>query len=430
MIDIEVDVALTLPGLISAEVQDHLILHDPSKHRTHVLNPSAALVWASIAGHNSVRATIERVAASLDGGTDADTLSREVVEALTRFVDEGVVHLTRDGTGAPLPGWPTPAEQAGVADGIADQGRHSSERSQPEWPPLPSGSKWCLGPGPRQLLGTTVELLTTDPDLAEAFSELLGSFPRATESDHHVAVVTSDELDVDGYRSTVTTDGQVVARTVETDLALRHALSESNRLAIDNTPDRLVLHAGAVETAGHVVVIIGESGHGKSTLVAALVRSGMAYVTDEAVALDPVSGRVDVYPKWIDLDEPSRALLGLEQVDVSAAAAGLKYPLPPNRLGPVSAGGRAGLLVLLGSPDTATTSSSEPTGGYPMAVRRLLAILDNTFSTTTALPGALEHLAELSASMPVLDLDRADLATMVATVTGALRAGMRGGDGG
>lgn len=66
--------------------------------------------------------------------------------------------------------------------------------------------------------------------------------------------------------------------------------------------DFLLIHAGAVATpAGDGVLLPAPSGHGKSTLVAGLVRAGFGYLSDEAGAIDPVSRKVYPYPKALSL---------------------------------------------------------------------------------------------------------------------------------
>jgi len=54
----------------------------------------------------------------------------------------------------------------------------------------------------------------------------------------------------------------------------------------------LFIHAGAVTLAGRGVILVGQSGAGKTSTVAALVRKGAAYLSDEVALLDPASGIV------------------------------------------------------------------------------------------------------------------------------------------
>jgi len=56
----------------------------------------------------------------------------------------------------------------------------------------------------------------------------------------------------------------------------------------------LVMHASTIQTARGAVLFVGDSGHGKSTLLAALVRRGYAMLADDvtAVTVDSPSGPV------------------------------------------------------------------------------------------------------------------------------------------
>ena len=54
----------------------------------------------------------------------------------------------------------------------------------------------------------------------------------------------------------------------------------------------LFIHAGTVAFEGRGVILIGHSGAGKTSTVAALVRKGAAYLSDEVALLDPATGVV------------------------------------------------------------------------------------------------------------------------------------------
>lgn len=60
--------------------------------------------------------------------------------------------------------------------------------------------------------------------------------------------------------------------------------------------DRLVLHASAVETAGHAVAFVGASGMGKSTLATALCAAGCRLVTDDLLRVDLGDAGAVVHP--------------------------------------------------------------------------------------------------------------------------------------
>jgi hypothetical protein len=56
--------------------------------------------------------------------------------------------------------------------------------------------------------------------------------------------------------------------------------------------ESLFVHAGAVGFDGRGMILVGESGAGKTSTVAALLRRGATYLSDEVALLDPSAGAV------------------------------------------------------------------------------------------------------------------------------------------
>jgi hypothetical protein len=80
----------------------------------------------------------------------------------------------------------------------------------------------------------------------------------------------------------------------------------------------LVLHASAVQLAsGHIIAFLGESGWGKSTLVAALQARGGRLLSDDSVHLRVCAGVVQVIPCYpgLRLNADSIIALGIEEQD-------------------------------------------------------------------------------------------------------------------
>lgn len=71
------------------------------------------------------------------------------------------------------------------------------------------------------------------------------------------------------------------------------------------------VHAATVVVGTTVVAVPAESGTGKSTTAAALVREGCGYLSDEALVLDWETGAVRPYPKWFSLSPWSAEQVGL-----------------------------------------------------------------------------------------------------------------------
>jgi hypothetical protein len=87
------------------------------------------------------------------------------------------------------------------------------------------------------------------------------------------------------------------------DEVFHHLFWHVNLEAMRRTGDLLLVHAGAVVSPhGEGVLLPGRARSGKTSLVAALVRRGFGYLSDEAGAIDPVSRRLFPYPKALAIE--------------------------------------------------------------------------------------------------------------------------------
>ena len=111
-------------------------------------------------------------------------------------------------------------------------------------------------------------------------------------ADHWYSLATKADDTVD-----VTRDGAMLARGVSAADAVGWVVWHVNRSAAEAGDQHLLLHAGALEADGRAVVLPGVSGSGKSTLCAGLAQAGLAYLSDELVALDLSTDQVLPYPK-------------------------------------------------------------------------------------------------------------------------------------
>lgn len=93
-----------------------------------------------------------------------------------------------------------------------------------------------------------------------------------------------------------------LARTMDLEEALGTLESDLQLYVASAARDRVFVHAGAVGWRGRAIVLPGRSCSGKTSLVAALVRAGATYYSDEYAVLD-VRGRVHPYPKPLSIRE-------------------------------------------------------------------------------------------------------------------------------
>jgi hypothetical protein len=107
------------------------------------------------------------------------------------------------------------------------------------------------------------------------------------------AIAKDDEMLTEGIP--LHTALEVLEREVRTEVALR-------------APGFIFVHAGVVAREGRGLVLPGASFAGKTTLVAALVRAGAAYFSDEYAVLDQ-EGRVHPYARPLAMRENGVARL-------------------------------------------------------------------------------------------------------------------------
>jgi hypothetical protein len=134
------------------------------------------------------------------------------------------------------------------------------------------------------------------PD-ADALAQVLPALPPGWNSSDAASPAVRFELVADGTGYVrVHKDGvalsaslplAVASTTLERELRIEVAL---------RAPERIFVHAGAVAYRSQGLVLPGATFAGKSTLVAALVRAGATYLSDEYAVLD-FDGRIHPYPR-------------------------------------------------------------------------------------------------------------------------------------
>jgi hypothetical protein len=117
-----------------------------------------------------------------------------------------------------------------------------------------------------------------------------------------------------------------LARTLDLDEALDLLESDLHLHVAARARGKLFVHAGVVGWRDRAIVIPGRTLAGKTTLVAALVRAGATYYSDEYAVLD-ASGRVHPYPKPLSIRREGSQRPQRLPVEALGAAVGAK-PLP------------------------------------------------------------------------------------------------------
>lgn len=149
------------------------------------------------------------------------------------------------------------------------------------------------------------------------------------------------------------------------------------------------VHAGCAVINGRAIVVPGRSMSGKSSLTAALIRSGATYFSDEYAVLDAL-GRVRPYPRKLSI----RSSNGAERMRISAAD-----------LGGVTGRGTAsvGLVAHLRFDAVGGWRTNEVSRGTA-----ILALLDNAVPARSRPQAVLTALERLTANAVCISGTRGD----------------------
>ena len=140
---------------------------------------------------------------------------------------------------------------------------------------------------------------------------------------------------------------------VSLDIALDHLDSVLRTRIALNAPGRIFVRAGVVGCGGGALLLPGGSFTGKTTLVAALVRAGAVYYSDEFALLDD-DGLIHPYPSHA---ERFGGIAGDEPVPIRAVVATTYRP--GTEWAPRALSTADGALALLGNAVTALYRPAE-----------------------------------------------------------------------
>lgn len=138
-----------------------------------------------------------------------------------------------------------------------------------------------------------VEVRTSASEFAQVvqrlFCEMIGESRARQRLDVLDVWKQGGKYYMQGTRGHYVEDGSL-EDTVRT---LKHKISRRFKEA---RSDLIWLHAGAVSQNGTSVLVAGEWGSGKSTVVANLYRAGWKYLSDDRIPYDPDSGQIFSFP--------------------------------------------------------------------------------------------------------------------------------------
>lgn len=154
-----------------------------------------------------------------------------------------------------------------------------------------------------EAFGVRVKVSASRPEDLERMSAVLPPGWRPcppAAAERHFALVKDDSGAFGLMR-----DGQPLYSGFELEFALILLEGELRATVALRAPHAIFVHAGVVAHRGRAVLIPGKSFSGKTTLVAALVRAGSVYYSDEFALLD-AEGLVHPYAKPLSLRNEQR----------------------------------------------------------------------------------------------------------------------------
>lgn len=149
-------------------------------------------------------------------------------------------------------------------------------------------------------LGLCFAVETDSAELAAYLAPLLAPLATTEPADRRYRV---ERLSDGTWRALV--DGTTLAQSADPGHVVATLLWDVNRTVVESSRHLVRLHAAAACEGDAAVVLPAAMESGKTTLVTALVRTGLRYLTDEVVAIDPHDLRVQAYPKALSLDPGS-----------------------------------------------------------------------------------------------------------------------------
>lgn len=180
----------------------------------------------------------------------------------------------------------------------------SSSRILPE---DPSATNWRYTTRTFRALGYSFAVRSTVEELGRLFDRLYE--PCAVRGEEPEAWYSIESPEMGGSQLQVSVDGHRLFSSVQTSPLVRRISWDVNYQVIQRSSDFVLLHAAAASRDGVGVLLPAASEAGKTTLVAGLVRSGFAYLTDEAAGIDPATLLIQAYPKPLTIDPGSWEVL-------------------------------------------------------------------------------------------------------------------------
>jgi len=277
---------------------------------------------------------------------------------------------------------------------------------------------WAYTTAPCRALGFDFAVRVMDPVLGSYLDQILVPSSRSGPPQHLYSLV--DRGPGVYRRFPLFFDDVRIGLLKDPGFALSYLLWHVNQEVVERTSDLLLIHASAVEHEGTGLLFPAPMESGKTTLAAGLVQAGLRYVTDEAVAIDPSSLRVQPYPKALSVDPGSWEVLAALRPQVGKDLApylGAQWHVRPQdiRAGAVAPACTPGFVIAPHYDRDATTSLQ------PMRRAEALSVLvENSFNLNRHGALGFQALARVVAGCRCYRLTVGDLSDACRLILGLL----------
>lgn len=263
------------------------------------------------------------------------------------------------------------------------------------------------------------ELVSTDPAVMERARVVFGPWRNGVSGARPPKarfLVECEAPDAGGGWRVIMEESD--ATTVDTiDLALAAVEYRSIVKLLDPESGVVALHAALLSRAGRGVLLVGPKEAGKSTLACALWRAGWRFHSDDSAVLEESTHARGV-PRRVSLRPTSRELLGaalweriasLPATTRTAAGGVLFHPCEMSRDDHQDRVEVAAVIFLARLGSTTLAGQIEALD----AARALLALWPYCHARDAGIGAAIQSLQPLADGVPMFDLGRGELATMV-----------------
>lgn len=182
--------------------------------------------------------------------------------------------------------------------------------------------------------------------------------------------------------------GRILLAGADPEALLDALESDLERLVAERARRVVFVHAGVVGWRNRAILLPGRSGSGKTTLVAALVKAGCTYLSDEFAVLD-ADGRVHPFPRRPGIRDDT-GVSGRVPAETLGGRIG-RRPLRPGMMLALTYSSGSGVLLRSLSPGQAA-----------------MALLENTVAARSRPRAALAVLARAVGGLPAWSGDRGE----------------------